>query len=156
MTRLASILASLVVVSACAGPMAESIKHDPVPGRISAHREVRDQETCDRINDLVERDAGFVFEIARDCKVAVGQILNSRTSIPSFDVARAYLDALHDYANAVDFLSAQDEGHKVSSDFGAYLIGQQTGLIGAMQDWRFEHGMKKYPALYHPVSQTMV
>jgi hypothetical protein len=156
MTRLVPLLIALSLVSACASPMVSDINVDPIPGRVSQEREVRDRDTCRRIDRLVERDAGFLFEIARDCQTARDQILNASTDLASFDVARAYLDGLHDYANAVDFLAAQGEGRKISSDFGAYLIGQQTGLIGAMQDWRFEHGLKKYPSLYQPVKQVMV
>jgi hypothetical protein len=156
MLKFAPLLVALALASACAAPMTSDVNVNPIPGRISQQREMRDQETCQRLDKAVDRNSGFLFEIAQDCDTALNQILNTRTSLASFDVARAYLDALHDYANALDFLSAQGHAEKKSSDFGAYLIGQQTGLIGAMHDWRIHHGMQKYPVLYKPVDQVMV
>lgn len=155
MKRIASILIALSMLAACAAPASRDSYAEPAPGRISKQRHLRDQETCYRIDQLVKRDSGFLFEIARDCHIALSQILDANTALASFDVARAYLDALHDYANTADFVQAQGEDSKISSDIGAYLIGQQTGLIGAMHDWRYEHGLQKHPMLYKASRQTM-
>lgn len=126
-----------------------------MPGRISPDRHVRDTQTCKRLDRFTQRGSGFLFEISRDCDTALSQILNHQTNLATFDVARAYLDGLHDYANALDFLSTQKDDASIASDFGAYLIGQQTGLIGQMHDWRQENRIKQHPELYVPTKNIM-
>jgi len=118
------------------------------PGRVPAQRMERDRNTCTRLDSLSNRSVGFLSQISRECNVGLDQVLDPRTDLAVFDVARAYLDALHDFANAVAFLEAQGDAGKVSSDTGAYLIARQTGLIGARQDWRYETGRGPHPSTF--------
>lgn len=146
----------LISVSLLAGCAARDVDVHPVPGRISFDRESRDRATCKRLDRLQQNSKGFIAELARDCDAAFGQILDHNSSYAVFDVSRAYLDSLHDYVNAVDFLLAQNQEQKLRSNFGAYLIGREVGLIGAMQDWRHENGLRPHPELYTPARQVLV
>jgi hypothetical protein len=142
MRKIAPVFLIISVLSACAGPIANI---DPFPGHISHERQIRDRETCERLNEHSNGYTGFLATVAKECNLALTQILDRKTDLKIFDVARAYLDALHDYANAIEFLKAQKEVSRVSSDYGAYLIGHQTRLIEPMQDWRNANSKVIYP-----------
>jgi len=143
MKYLAPILLSATLLSACS---TQVLDIEPLPGRIAAERVDRDSDTCRRLGKHASTTGSFLSLTAKECNQALSQILDQRTDLAVFDVARAYLDALHDYANALDFLEAQEETGRVASDYGAYLIARQTGLIGPMYDWRIANGKRGHPA----------
>jgi hypothetical protein len=147
MRKVAPVFLIISILSACAGPIANI---EPFPGHISHERQIRDRETCKRLNEHSNRYTGFLATVAKECDLALIQILDQKTDLKIFDVARAYLDSLHDYANAIEFLKEKQKIDRVSNDYGAYLIGYQTRLIEPMQDWRNANGKVIYPTSFAP------
>ena len=142
-----------MLLSACSTPRSPA---DELPGRVAHDRIERDTKTCTELNGPVRHDHGFAFEIARDCDTALDQIKNPKMDLDTFDVARAYLDAMADYAQTIRLIMDQNEDPTPHSDFGAYLIGRTTGLTGPMRDWRKENGLMIHPEIFTPDGQKMV
>ena len=139
MRRFSFISLIMIALSACANPSVGEL--EMIPGRITKEREAKDTATCQRLKMHAANQSGFVADVRKDCEIALIQTLDRNTSLAVFDVSRAYLDAMHDYVNALDFTLNQSEKGRNVSDYGAYLIARKTGFTIPMKDWQRENSL---------------
>lgn len=104
------------------------------PGHPGQSRLRRDKDSCATLHAQSVAEEDFFATLAENCDTAVSDLTNPKTSPDVFDLARAYLDSLHDVAERLRSSELFNDAHP--SDASAFLILRDTKFSSRETEWR--------------------